>query len=380
MNPLDIARTILTIFAQSSLHAKQIESLTHSVIGVLNAGPVGVASVGRAHAAARGVAPKHAIKQFDRFLSNGKINLETAQGDVLRFVLGKRAEITVALDWTDYADGNHHRIAINLITDHGRATPLVWKTVTAEELTKRRNEHEDELLRTLKRLLPESVKQVTVLADRGFGDIKLYDMLKAELEFDFIIRFRGCIKVRDETGERRFAKDWVPSNGSALRLPHAKLTSEEFEVGAVVAVKAAGMKEPWLLATSLDKSADETAEEYGRRFTIEENFRDEKDWHFGLGSLYVGIERTDRRDKMCLVITIALIIFTLLGHAGEELGLDRVLRANTAKKRTHSLPRQGREYFRGAMGKVVDAAQRLLGMFWDILENQRSWTARTGLI
>jgi hypothetical protein len=347
MHEQAIERAVQSIFAESDLHAKQILSISHAVVGVAHAALAGVANIGRAEAAARGANAKHTIKQFDRFLSNEKIDLEVAERAHVAFVLGNRWRVTASLDWTVYADGDRHRIALNLVTRHGRATPLIWKTVTAGELTNRRNEHEDALLRTFKRLLPSSVTEVRILADRGFGDIDLYDMLRGELGFHFVIRFRKCITVRDAEGTARKGGEWVPSNGHALLLPHAKVTGERFEVEGVVAVKRAAMKEEWLLATSLALPAKEIVALYGRRFTIEENFRDEKDWRFGLGSLYVDIDRTDRRDKMCLVIAIAVALLTLLGHAGERLGLDRVLRANTVKARTHSLFRQGREYFRG---------------------------------
>lgn len=380
MHAQDIERAVRSIFAQSELHAKQVQSLAHAVVGVVHAALAGVANIGRAEAAARGVAPKHAIKQFDRFLSNTKIGLDDALRDYVRFVLGNRWKVTASLDWTDYADGTQHRIALNLVTRHGRATPLVWKTVTSEALTDRRNEHEDELLRMFKRLLPDSVKMVTILADRGFGDVKLYDMLRGELGFHFVIRFRKCITVRDATGEKRSGGEWVPRNGRALLLPHARVTRKKHELQAVVAVKRAAMKEEWLLATSLDQPAEETVALYGRRFSIEENFRDEKDWRFGLGALYVNIERTDRRDKMCLVIALAVVLLTLLGHAGEQLGLDRVLRANTANKRTHSLFRQGREYYRGAVGKLANAVERLRDSFWTAVDAQPFWTEELGFI
>jgi len=380
MHAQAIERAVQSIFAQSELHAKQIESIDHAIIGVGHAAQAGVANIGRAEAAARETTSKHAIKQFDRFLSNNKIGLEAAAKDYVRFVLGDRWKLTAALDWTDYADGTRHRIALSLVTRHGRATPLVWKTVTAAELTDRRNEHEDELLRTFKRLLPDTVKHVTILADRGFGDVKLYDMLKGELGFDYIIRFRKCIKVRDEAGTARPAGDWVPSNGRALLLPHAKVTGERFEVEAVVAVKRAAMKDEWLLATSLKEDAETIVRLYGRRFTIEENFRDEKDWRFGLGALYVNIDRTDRRDRMCLVIAIAVVLLTLLGHAGEQLGLDRALRANTVKTRTHSLFRQGREYSRGVLGKADNALHRLWESFWQVFASQPHCSEENGLI
>ena len=50
-----------------------------------------------------------------------------------------------------------------------------------------------------------------------------------------------------------------------------------------------------------------------------------------------------RRDRLLFIAAIAQLLLTLTGAAGEQLGLDVKLRVNTAKKRTHSLLRQGRE-------------------------------------
>ncbi len=142
----------------------------------------------------------------------------------------------------------------------------------------------------------------------------------------------------------------------------------------------ARMKDAWLLATSLDWPAKEIVKIYGRRFTIEENFRDEKDWRFGLGSRYVDIQRTDRRDRFCLVLALATVLLTLLGEAGERLGLDRGLRANTVKRRTHSLFRQGREYVHGTLGKVRHAKRRLAAAFHQLLTAQPFSTRSAGII
>lgn len=373
-------RAVRNIFAGNSLHAKRVTSLAQAVVGAVFAMRAGVASIGRALANARGLTPKHAIKQFDRFLSNDGIDLEIIWIAYLGFVLGHRRELVVSLDWTDYADGTQHRIALNLVTKHGRATPLIWKTVTAEQLTKRRNKHEDALLRQFNWLLPSDVERVIVLADRGFGDVALYEELKKCLRFDFIIRFRGCIYVVASTGEKRPASAWVPSNGRALRLPHAHVTGQRYELAAVVVVKRAAMKDAWHLATSLGWQAERIVKLYGRRFTIEENFRDEKDWRFGFGSRYVDIQRTDRRDRLCLVLAFATVLLTLLGEAGERLGLDRGLRANTVKRRTHSLFRQGREYLHGCLGKVEDAKRRLAAAFHQLLAAQPFSTRSAGII
>jgi hypothetical protein len=237
-------------------------------------------------------------------------------------------------------------------------------------LANHRNDYEDELLRQLRRLFPRWVKNVTVLADRGFGDVELYEMLKRELGFDFVIRFRRAIAIETADGEVGPASGFVPSNGRARRLSDVKITHERVLVSAVVLIKARAIKEPWVLATSRPEDAKKIAALYGRRFTIEENFRDEKDRRFGLGLLEVRIARTDRRDRMLQVLALATALLTLLGAAGESLGLDRGLRANTVKRRTHSLFRQGREYIAGAIGRLADAARRLLESFRALVVRQ----------
>ncbi len=371
LSPTLVVRLVTTILAASDLHAKQRLSIAHAVIGAMFADRAGSAAFGRAMASARGVNPKHAIKQVDRLMGNEKIDPVKALRAHVRFAVGARHRVVASLDWTEYDDDGHHRIALNLVTRHGRATPLLWKTVTDAQLTRRRNDHEDELLRQFKRLLPETLREVIILADRGFGDVELYDMLRGELGFHFIIRFRGCIAIQDpESGLTARAAKCVPPNGRARLIAKAKVTRRRFEVEAVVAVKQRDMKEAWLLASSLPWKAAPIVKLYGRRFTCEENFRDEKDPRFGQGTLNVRIGEAQRRDRLLLVLAIATALLTLLGAAGEALGLDRMLRANTVARRTHSLVRQGREYLRGAIGKLRDAATKLRRAFMDLVRHQ----------
>lgn len=50
----------------------------------------------------------------------------------------------------------------------------------------------------------EQSTSVTILADRSFGDQKLFAFL-SELGFGYVIRFRGDIRVTDAAGETRAA-------------------------------------------------------------------------------------------------------------------------------------------------------------------------------
>jgi Transposase DDE domain len=323
------------------IHAKRVESLANATIGIMTSASLAVSMIGQALAQARGLLTKHAVKQVDRLLSNQGINVWDLFGHWVPQIVGARRDIVVAMDWTDFDADGQATLVLSLITRHGRATPLLWLTALKDELTNQRNDFEDACLARLAAVLPEGTR-VTLLADRGFGDHKLFDFLK-KLAFDYVIRFRENIYVTDETGEKRSAAEWVGKGGRARTLRHARVTaSAEYRVGAVVCVHARDMTDAWCLATSrADAKPREIIDLYAKRWTIEPGFRDTKDLRFGMGLGTVRIENPQRRDRLLLVNAFAIVLLTLLGAAGEALGMDRHLKANTAKTRTHSLFRQG---------------------------------------
>ena len=72
---------------------------------------------------------------------------------------------------------------------------------------------------------------------------------------------------------------------------------------------------------------------YGKRWGIEAGFRDIKDLRFGMGLSSMHVSRPDRRDRP-LISALAIAMLSLLGAAGERIGYDRWLKANTVKRRT----------------------------------------------
>ncbi|MGA7799862.1 MAG: IS4 family transposase, partial [Gammaproteobacteria bacterium] len=151
------------------LHAKRVDSLSGATLGVLRSASLAVCAIGQGLAAARGLKPKYAVKQVDRLLSNPKINVDDILGRWVPYVVGARTSIVVALDWTDFDADRQATIMLSLITDHGRATPLVWLTVDKRTLKDHRSLYEHRVLVRLAELLPADTK-VCVVADRGFGD------------------------------------------------------------------------------------------------------------------------------------------------------------------------------------------------------------------
>src|SRR3954451_21813430 len=201
-------RDVLSGLLEHDLHAKRVNSLCDATLGVLHSGSLAVCTIGQGLAAARSLKPKHAIKQVDRLLSNEAIELDDDLQRWVHFVIGSRDSIVVAMDWTDFDADNQATIMLALISDHGRSTPLVWLTVDKRTLKDHRTLYEHRVLVRLAELLPAGIK-VCIVADRGFGDQKLYKMLTEELYFDYVIRFRGNIAVTAACGETRSAAAWV---------------------------------------------------------------------------------------------------------------------------------------------------------------------------
>ena len=276
-------RDVLGGLLEQDLHAKRVNSLCDATLGALHGGSLAICAIGQGLAAARSLKPKHAVKQVDRLLSNAAINVDDILVRWVPFVIGARSSIVVAMDWTDFDADNQATIMLALISNHGRSTPLVWLTVDKSTLKDHRTLYEHRVLVRLAELLPAAIK-VCIVADRGFGDQKLYKMLTEELYFDYVIRFRGNIAVTAATGETRSAAALVRAGGRARVLRGAAVTADRYPVATVVCVQDPDMKQAWCLAaSSTAASAKQLTGYYARRWGIECSLRDSKDLRFGMG-------------------------------------------------------------------------------------------------
>jgi hypothetical protein len=369
----------LSEIVEDDLHAKTILSLALGTLGVLHASSLCIHVVGRAMAWARGADPKHCIKQFDRMLSNSHFTPWAIARQWASFLLGERQEAWVALDWTEFDADDQATLCAYLVTRHGRATPLLWKTVDKGTLKGRRNQYEDELLEKLRECIPESV-QVTITADRGFGDQKRYEQIRA-LGFHYVIRFRQDILLTDQFGEQKPAIEWLHSSGRARMLKQVAVTADCYIPPAIVLVHDKRMKESWCIATSRDDlRAVDIVGLYGRRFSIEETFRDTKNIHFGMGLSATHIGDPARRDRLLFVAAVAHVLLTLLGASGERCGLDRTLKSNTTKTRTLSLYNQGCYWYMAIPNMREDRLLRLMTAYGEVLREHEFLRELLGVI
>ncbi|HQT88345.1 MAG TPA: hypothetical protein PK677_07285 [Acidiphilium sp.] len=120
-------------------------------------------------------------------LSNKSIDVWESFARWVPHLVGSQTDIVVAMDWTDFDGDDQATLALNLVSSHGRAMPLLWLSMWKDELKDQRNAIEDTCLRRLPKVVPPGCR-VTILADRGFGDHKLFAYL-TKLGFAYVFAF-----------------------------------------------------------------------------------------------------------------------------------------------------------------------------------------------
>lgn len=297
---------------------------------------VGVAAIGRGMATA--AYPKHRIKRVDRFLGNPRIQIPKAVKSLVFWLLGIKEKAVIAIDWTHLKDGIHMLLKAAVVAK-GRTIPILWKVVREQDLTLNQNHIEEDFLRELKTLIPPNVKQVVIIADRGFPRADLFRLL-GELGFHYVIRLKTTVWVKGKSYEGNLG-DIKVRWGQVIDLGVVQYRKINPVTTRIVISFDKGHKEPWLLATDLEEDARKIIEYYAKRMEIDEFFRDAKSSRYGFSLEYVELSCPERYERMMLILAYAYFMLTLAGEFGERRGLHRRLMANTAKKRTLALWKVG---------------------------------------
>ena len=99
-----------------------------------------------------------------------------------------------------------------------------------------------------------------------------------------------------------------------------------------------------------------------------------------MGMSELRIDDPQRRDRLLLLNAFAILLLTLLGAAGESLGMDRQLRTSTAKRRVHSLFRQGCLLYELIPNMPEQRLRPLVAKYVEILRQSAVFNQTFGLI
>jgi hypothetical protein len=81
-----------------------------------------------------------------------------------------------------------------------------------------------------------------------------------------------------------------------------------------------------------------------------------------------------------LLNAFAIMLLTLLGAAGESLGMDRQLRTSTTKRRVHSLFRQGCLLYDLISNMPEERLRPLIERYQELLRENRVFSEAFGII
>jgi hypothetical protein len=279
-----------------------------------------------------------ASKRLSRLIHNPRLatdELALAHARALVARLPTQGGVRLALDWT--VEDTQHLLVASLSIGR-RAVPLYWRAYRDMDLKGRMTVYEREFVRALfaEVLCGVGRRRFILTADRWFADVDLLDLLN-ELGVSYVIRTKSNYKVRVEaqwrtldalkwrTNQRRRAwgRVWYAEGDPRhLFLVQTRVRDKQGNWGI------------WHLLSNRNLSALGMANEYGRRFTCEEGFRDAKRL---LGFAEARISCLAAWMRMFTLVAIALAVLTNIGSAlATHAWCDGWLRRVRSRRRTRS--------------------------------------------
>jgi hypothetical protein len=313
-----------------------------------------------------------ASKRLFRLLHNSRLDtdaLARSHASALMRRLPAEGRVRLMLDWT--SEDSQHLLVASLNVGR-RAVPLYWRAYDEAELQKRMSRYEREFVRTLfADLLSEMARRrFVVTADRWFADADLLDLLD-DLGVSYVIRTKANYHVRIEGRWRRLdSLRWVKNQRRRAwgRVWYGEGDPRHVFLAQARARDKHGRWGIWHLLSNRNLSAYTMAQEYARRFTCEEGFRDAKRL---LGFAEARISCLKAWTRMFTLVALALAVLTKLGcalvsHAQRDGWLRRV---------------RSRRAARSELSMVGSVVALLIGHenFWQLLDHRGKFDLEAGL-
>jgi hypothetical protein len=233
---------------------------------------------------------------ISRLLGNELIDIGAVMAPFAREILGRASasqSVVVMIDQSKVNDA-HQMVMVSLRFGE-RALPLAWsmkKTQGAIGFADYRA-----ALEAVAGWLPSGAR-VTLMGDRFYGSPALITWCRGQ-GWGWRLRCKQDLLVFQEGGETTLAACFA--RGEHM-LRDVQLT-EQRVLTNVAMLHEAGHPEPWIIALS-GPPTTWRALDYGMRWGIEAMFSDYKTRGFNLE--HSQIERTDRLDRLILVLSLAL--------------------------------------------------------------------------
>ena len=346
----------------SLIHAARRQLLCAAVCAVMGGHLLSLSRLARALMGQSN--QKAALKRVDRLMGNQRIAQEAriVGAALLRTLCRSAQPLVIAVDWSEVApDGVFVELrAVATCTGMGRGLTIYQQVYPEKKLGNARAERM--LLKTLHDWMPAGV-QVIIITDAGFR--RPWFTQVERLGWSWVGRIRSGVGVsRDGTHWEEASAWFAKATRQACRWSDCWLTRQfRFacdmvlyrrravggkrygRAGHVSTPKArreskASAREPWLLAHSAclrTYRAEEIVALYGLRMQIEENFRDSKSTHLGMGLEVSQSRSAPRLHALLLIGTLAAFLLWHIGQLAEAEGLHLRFKATNRVARELSI-------------------------------------------
>lgn len=312
------------------------------------------------------------IQKMDRLLGNQYLQEEKKHfyKFMMNHLIKENSSPWIHVDWSCLNSTTNLYVLRASLSMSGRSIVIYEECHTK----KRENNHPTHkaFLNQLKQLLPARVKPV-IVTDAGFRAPWFAHVSKLGWDFVGRLRNKNLIKLDIEAGWRSSASLFKVASKTPVHLGRGILTRERRVPVQFIVYKGLSKgrhklncygkpslsgkdkllsrsnKEPWVLVTSMTSDkviASKAVHIYKQRMQIEENFRDTKCPHYGLG-LKKSLSRSPERVAILLLIAaLATFAAWLAGLFTTHVGKASAFQAQSAK-------------FKSALSKVYLGRQAL---------------------
>ena len=281
-----------------------------------------------------------ALTRLYRFLRNERFDNWLLTQRMLHLLSQPHQSLLLALDWTAWQD--RFSVLTASVCVDTRSIPVAVSACHKPQLARSQNLWEETFLRLVVDRLRAAKVSAIWLCDRGFHRVKWLERL-LELEQQFVVRLHRDVTVH-LPDRVCLLKSLEIREGERRDFGFVHLRADKLVRVRVIAVWARGAKEVWWLATNLPNRVSKVVSYYDRRMGIEEQFRDTKGQRFGMKLRWTQFTKAEFVERMYLLVGVALLLWTSVGHAVEEEQPKVRLKSKTKGARL-SLARIGSYYW-----------------------------------
>jgi hypothetical protein len=317
---LTLYGTLMKFVWQNDIYIHDVRclvTLVWAIVGLIQSQKIHLSQwqvhrVGRANAASK-------QRQLSRWLHNPKINPSLVYYYLIKAVLRAWTGQTLylALDPTSLW-GRFTIVRLALIY-RGPAIPISWMVLSSGSTSVALRDYRTVLFQAAWVLPPGC--RIILLADRGFGDIALLQLVR-DLGWSFRIRLKNSIWVYRANKAPTKVGRLMPAKGQARFFHTVWISQQGFGPVhlALAYVQTPQGYQPWAIVS--DEPTDlSTLDEYGGRFDLEENFLDDKSAGFQIESSQIQDEQA--LSRLGLILATATLYLVNTGVAVVATGQRR---------------------------------------------------------